>query len=74
MKNLYFIAFFSFVLMGCNMGPNKEARIQALELETAHNKDQIDKMEIRLQAIEDENKYLKAKVREMELELQLLEP
>lgn len=68
MKNLYFIAAFAFLLCGCNMGPSKEARIQALELETAHTKDQIEKMEIRLRKIEAQNEELRTLILESQFE------
>lgn len=68
MKSLCLIATFSFVLFGCNMNPNKEARIQGLELEMAQTKEMMGEMEGRVQALEAENEALRTKGLKMEME------
>ncbi len=45
MKARIHIALLGLVLMGCNMNPNKEQRIQTLEIELQETKDRLDKVE-----------------------------
>ncbi|MGB1204173.1 MAG: hypothetical protein ACPG5B_00935 [Chitinophagales bacterium] len=59
MKNIFIIASFLLFIFGCNMNPNKEARIQKLETEMQQATDKINKLE-------NENKELKMKIIELE--------
>lgn len=66
MKKIFIIATFSLFLFGCNMNPNKEARIQQLETEIQQTIDKIDKLESSVQALKVKNEELRTRILELE--------
>lgn len=68
MKNILIFATYIILATGCNMNPNKEARIQQLESEMQQALEKIDKLEIKYQAIDSVNLQLKSRVLELEKE------
>lgn len=66
MKKLFLLSFLSLIIFGCNMNPNKEARIQLLESEIQQTMEKIDKLEIRVQTLESANEQLESKILELE--------
>lgn len=53
MQRVFFLSFLAVMLFGCNMNPNKEARIEQLETELEQSKEKIDVLESRIQALEN---------------------
>jgi predicted nucleic acid-binding Zn-ribbon protein len=66
MKKLFLTATVSLYLIGCNMNPSKEARIQKLETEIQHAMDEIRALENRVQTLEDTNGKLNTRVPDLE--------
>jgi len=66
MKKVLLIATFSLFLLGCNMNPSKEARIQKLESEMKNAIDKIETLEGRIQNLEEINKELNLRILELE--------
>lgn len=66
MKKIFLIATCSLFFIGCNMNPNKEARIQKLETEIMQTIDKINKLESRVQVLEVVNDQLKTRIIELE--------
>ncbi|MEB8330693.1 hypothetical protein OO009_15150 [Flavobacteriaceae bacterium KMM 6897] len=66
MKKIFLISFLSLSLFGCNMNPNKEARIQQLESKIEQKSDELDKLEIRVQTLESVNAKLESRVLKLE--------
>jgi len=64
-KSLGIITITAFFI-GCNMNPNKEARIQKLETEIQQSMEKIDQLENKVKAIENMNEKLKTKILESE--------
>ena len=56
----------SIFFTGCNMNPNKEARIQKLETECKQSMEKINQLEKRVETLEDINKRLTSKIQEIE--------
>jgi len=56
----------SIFLLGCNINPNKEARIQKLEKEIQAFKEQMSHLEKRLKTLEQINTELKSKLEDIE--------
>ena len=53
MRHVVLLSFLAVMLLGCNMNPNKEARIEQLETELEQTKEKIDVLESRIQALEN---------------------
>ncbi len=66
MKKTFLIASFSLLLFGCNVNPNKEARIQKLETELKQTIDKVNTLERSLQTLALENKQLKTRILALE--------
>ena len=66
MKITFLIAVLSLFLFGCNVNPNKEARIQKLETEIQNTIDKINKLESSVQTLVVENEQLKIRVMALE--------
>lgn len=66
MKKIFLIAICSLFVIGCNMNPNKEARIQELETEIRLTINKINELESRVQVLEVENGELKTRIIELE--------
>ncbi len=66
MKKSFLIASFSLLLFGCNVNPNKEARIQKLETELQQTIDKVNTLERSLQTLALENKQLKTRILALE--------
>ncbi len=66
MKNLFLLSYLSMMILGCNMNPNKEARIQQLESELEQTIAKTDNLEKRVQALEGVNKQLESRMLELE--------
>jgi len=62
MNKILMIVIFSFFFFGCNMNPNKEARIQKLETELQQSIDKIEGLEHRVQTLEAKNEGLKTRL------------
>ncbi|MEE9372971.1 MAG: hypothetical protein V3V00_07950 [Saprospiraceae bacterium] len=52
MKKILLVAFFSTFLFGCNLNPNKEERLQKLELEIQKANEKINELEKRVEAFD----------------------
>ncbi len=50
------------LLIGCNMNPSKEARLQKLEAEMQQMNNAVMELESQVQALEEKNKELKMKI------------
>lgn len=66
MKKIFIMASLSLFLFGCNMNPNKEARIQQLETEKQQTIEKINKLESSIQALEVKNEELRTRILELE--------
>ena len=66
MKRILGIIAISILFFGCNMNPNKEARIQKLETEIQQSMDRINQLEKRVATLESKNELLKSKIQEIE--------
>ena len=66
MKKIFLISFLTLSLFGCNMNPNKEARIQQLETKIEQTFEEFDKLEIRVQTLESVNAKLESRILELE--------
>ncbi len=66
MKKTLGIIAISVFIIGCNMNPNKEARIQKLETEILQSIERIDQLENRVETLENMNENLKTRVLEIE--------
>lgn len=56
----------SFFIVGCNMNPSKEARIQKLESEIQDSSKKIKQLEKRVEGLEEMNKQLISRIEEVE--------
>ncbi len=65
MKNTLGIVVLSIFFVGCNMNPNKEARIQKLETEMQQSLAKINQLEKRVENLEEINGRLKSKIEEI---------
>lgn len=65
-KNLLVLVFLSLITVGCNVNPNKEARIQKLESEMTQTMERIDNLERKVETLEGINKQQKARILELE--------
>ena len=65
MKKIFLMATCSLFLFGCNMSPNKEARIQKLEAEMQKTVDKIDELERKVQSLEGVNEGLERRILEL---------
>jgi len=66
MKKILLIASCSLFLLGCNINPNKEARIQKLETEIKLSMEKTNILESRVQVLENLNDQLNARITELE--------
>jgi hypothetical protein len=66
MKITFLLAFFSLFIVGCNMNPSKEARIQLLETNMEQTLETIDELEDKVQTLEGLNKELEARLLDLE--------
>lgn len=66
MKKILGIIAMSVFIIGCNMNPNKEARIQKLETEVLQSMERIDQLENRVKTLENMNEKLNTRVSEIE--------
>ena len=66
MKKIFLISFLSLSLFGCNMNPNKEARIQQLESKIEQTLGELGKLEIRVQTLESVNAKLESRILKLE--------
>ena len=66
MKKLFLLSFLSIIIFGCNMNPNKEARIQQLESEIEQTLEKVAELEKRLQSFESVNGQLESRIIELE--------
>ena len=62
MKKLILIATCTLFFVGCNMNPNKEARIQELETEIKLTVDKMNELENKVKVVEDANDELKTRI------------
>jgi outer membrane murein-binding lipoprotein Lpp len=66
MKKVFLCIACSVFLLGCNMNPSKEARIQKLETEVQQTLDRVSELESSIQTLKSMNEDLAAKVSELE--------
>lgn len=66
MKKVLLLTLCSLFLLGCNMNPNKEARVQQLETEMLQTMDKINTLERQVQALESINEELESRLLEIE--------
>jgi len=66
MKKIFLIPFLSLLIFGCNMNPNKEARIQKLESNFEQTMKKVDELEARVQSLESINEQLESRILELE--------
>lgn len=66
MKKAQVTLILSILLFGCNMKPNKEARIQKLETEIQKSTERINQLEKKVEILEKYNSELKLKIKEIE--------
>ena len=66
MKKILLIASCSLFLLGCNINPNKEARIQKLETEIKLSMEKTNILESRVPVLENLNDQLNARITELE--------
>lgn len=66
MKKVLKIFILSILLFGCNMNPNKEARIQKLETEIQNSMEKINQLEKRVETLEQYNAELESKIEQIE--------
>lgn len=66
MKKTFLMASFSLLLFGCNVNPNKEARIQKLETELQQTIDKINTLESSVQTLVLENEQLRTRILALE--------
>jgi len=66
MKQAFGIIAILLFCFGCNMNPNKEARIQKLETEIQQSAEKIDQLEKRVEILEHSNGQLKSRIQELE--------
>lgn len=66
MKKILLLATCSLFFFGCNMSPNKEARIQKLETEIQKTTEKTKELENRIEVVEGVNGQLKARIIELE--------
>jgi len=62
MKKVLVIFTISIFALGCNMNPNKEARIQKLETEILSWSSKINQLETRIDTLENKNERLSARI------------
>ena len=65
-KKVLLITTFSLFLLGCNMNPSKEARIQKLESEIKNAIDKIETLEGRIHNLEEINRELNLRILDLE--------
>jgi predicted transcriptional regulator len=66
MSKLILTVTLSLFLLGCNMNPSKESRLQKLEAQIEQSMDKVSALENRIQALEKANALLEKKVTELE--------
>lgn len=66
MKKIFLITAFSLLFFGCNINPNKEARIQKLETELEQTIATLNKLEKNVQVLKDLNDELEIRIVEIE--------
>ncbi len=66
MKKTLGIIAISMFCFGCNINPNKEARIQKLETEFQQSMEKINQLEKRVESLESINGQLKSRIQEIE--------
>lgn len=66
MKKAALLTILSLFLLGCNMNPSKEARLQKLEAEIQQSMEKINTLEASVQALEQTNTQLKTRIEELE--------
>jgi hypothetical protein len=66
MKKVLLLTLCSLCLLGCNINPSKEARVQKLEAEMLQTMDKINALESRVQTLEGINEELKTRMLELE--------
>lgn len=66
MKKALGIFMLSILLFACNMNPNKEARIQKLEMEIQNSMERINQLEQKVEILEQNNAALQSKIEEIE--------
>ncbi|MCG2431023.1 hypothetical protein [Aequorivita xiaoshiensis] len=66
MKKTILISLISLGLYGCNMNPNKEARIQQLETKTEKKFEAFKKLENRILTLENANAKLESRILKLE--------
>ena len=66
MKKTILISLIFLGLYGCNMNPNKEARIQLLETKTEKTFEVFKNLENRIQSLENTNAKLESRIIELE--------
>ena len=72
MKKILLVVTLSFFFFGCNMNPNKEARLQKLETEIQQSNDKIKELENKVQTLESMNEQLKTRILVLEKKQKLL--
>lgn len=73
MKKLITLTLLSLFIIGCNMNPSKEARIQELENEVEISKEKTDSIENRIQKLEGQKQENQAPVLQPQSENQKLD-
>lgn len=68
MKNIFPLLVLSLMIAGCNMNPNKEARIQQLESQLEQTLIKIDQIENKIESLENSSKENKFKIEKLEQE------
>ena len=59
MKRIFLIVGFTLFMVGCNVNPNKEERIQKLEKEIKLSTEKVKELEIRIKTLEELRERLK---------------
>ncbi len=66
MKKILVFLTISVLFIGCNLNPNKEARIQKIEAEILQSNEKINQLENRIESLESINEQLKSRILEIE--------
>lgn len=66
MKKAALLTILALFLLGCNMNPSKEARLQRLEAEMQQSMAKIETLETSVQALNEANARLNSRIAEFE--------